>query len=145
MLAGASMFFGAALCLTSALAGYWFWAAVGAAGLTAGGLYLASPAWRNTVIVDEHGLEVASGGERRFRLNWDDIDHVVASPTHKAAFIAGPTPRTSLLLPGRGARAPYRIQHQAQLYEYIVAHVDPARISEVDRLSPNRPRAKTLP
>jgi hypothetical protein len=97
-------------------------------------LYLLSPAWRTEVIVDEAGLEVQSRGDRRFRLAWSEVVRVVAAPASASAFVDGGDPQRSLLLPGPGARAPYRIAEQQRLFDHIRAHVPPDRVTEVDRL-----------
>jgi hypothetical protein len=96
--------------------------------------YLLSPAWRNEVVVDEAGLEVRSRGDRRFRLAWSEVVRVVAAPASASAFVDGGDPQRSLLLPGPGARAPYRIAHQDRLFDQIRARVPPDRVTEVDKL-----------
>jgi hypothetical protein len=101
-------------------------------------LYLLSPAWRNEVVVDDAGLEVRSRGDRRFRLAWSEVVRVVAAPASSSAFVDGGDPQRSLLLPGPGARAPYRIADQHRLFDHIRARVPPDRVTEVDRLSRHR-------
>ena len=103
--------------------------------------YLFSPAWRTEVVVDDGGLEVQRRGDRRFRLAWSEVVRVVASPASASAFVDGGAPERSLLLPGPGARAPYRIADQRELYDQIRAHVAPERVSEVERLRRDGSRA----
>jgi hypothetical protein len=114
--------------------------AIGLGGLVAvlALFYLLSPAWRTEVIVDEAGLEVQSRGDRRFRVAWSEVVRVVAAPASASAFVDGGDPQRSLLLPGPGARAPYRIVDQQRLFEHIRAHVSPDRVTEVDRLGRHR-------
>lgn len=97
-------------------------------------LYLRSPAWRTEVLVDAEALEVQSRGSRRFRLAWTDVVRVVAAPKTATAFVDGGAPERSLLLPGPGARAPYRIADQPRLFDLIRARVPADRVTEVDRL-----------
>jgi len=108
---------------------------LGAVGLVLAVLYLVSPAWRTEVVVDDDGLEVLNRGDRRFRLAWTDIVRVVAAPASATAFVDGGEPARSLLLPGPGARAPYRIAGQRELFDQIRARVPRERVTEVDRLN----------
>ncbi|HKE13935.1 MAG TPA: hypothetical protein VKB80_03645 [Kofleriaceae bacterium] len=108
--------------------------AAGAVVALLAAFYLLSPAWRTEVVVDDGGLEVQSRGDRRFRLAWSEVVRVVAAPASASAFVDGGAPERSLLLPGPGARAPYRIDGQRELYQHIRAHVAPERVSEVERL-----------
>ena len=126
---------GAGLLASSLFSGGAMSVGLGATGLAFALLYFLSPAWRNQVVVDERGLEVLSGrGERRFQLAWSEIVRVVAAPASASAFVDGGAPERSLLLPGPGARAPYRIADQRMLYDHILAHVPADRVTEVDRL-----------
>lgn len=104
---------------------------LGMGGAALGGLYLGSPAWRLEVLVDDDGLEVRAGGARRFRLRWDEVAAVTASPSTTTCFVDGGAPERSLLVPGDGAPAPYAIEDAPGLYRAIVAHVPPDRIREV--------------
>jgi hypothetical protein len=103
----------------------------GAAGITLSGLYALSPAWRIVVAVDEDALEVLASGQRRFRLRWDEIERVVASPSTKTCFVDGGSPARSLLLPGPGAQAPYTIEDRGALYDTILARAPKGAIEEV--------------
>lgn len=103
----------------------------GAAGLVLGLLYLASPAWRLTVIVDDDALEVMRGNARRFRLPWPEVKRVVASAETRTCFVDGGGPERSLLVPGPGASAPYDIQDKAALYQAIVERAPGERIEWV--------------
>lgn len=103
----------------------------GVTGVGLGTLYLASPAWRLLVAVDDDGLEVRSGDRRRFRLAWTDIVAVVASPSTHTCFVDGGAPERSLLVPGDGAPASYDLEDKVALYEAIVGHVAADRIREV--------------
>ena len=129
-----SILLGAGLLVSSLLAGGGSAAWVGGAGLVLGVLYLASPVWRTEVVLDEEALEVLSRGDRRFRLPWSEVVKLTVAPRNATAFVDGGAPERSLLLPGRGARAPYRIGHQARLLELLRAHVAADRQVEVDRL-----------
>lgn len=106
----------------------------GGLGMLLGGLYLRSPAWRIAVHVDDDSIEVTAGGARRFLLAWGDIQEVVASPSTRTCFVDGGEPDRSLLVPGDGAPAPYDIEDKASLYDFIVAHVVPDRVREVEIL-----------
>jgi len=106
----------------------------GATGVLLGVLYLASPAWRLVVQVDDDGLEVRAGARRRFRLAWAEIVAVGASPTTHTCFVDGGAPERSLLVPGDGAPAAYDLEDKATLYAAIVAHVTADRIREVELL-----------
>lgn len=105
----------------------------GAAAVLAAG-YLRSPAWRFVVVLDDDGLEVASRAGTRFRVPWDRVVRVVASPTTSSCFVDGGHPARSLLVPGVGAPAPYDLEDRAALVAAIVARVPSDRISLVDRL-----------
>jgi hypothetical protein len=129
-----SIVLGAGLLVSSLLAGGGTPALVGGAGLLLGILYLASPVWRTEVRVDDDGLEVLRRGELRLRLPWDEVVKLTFSPARATAFVDGGSPGRSLLLPGRGARAPYRLENQARLLELVRARVAPDRQVEVDRL-----------
>ena len=107
---------------------------MGMGGAALGGLYLGSPAWRVEVLVDDDALEVRSGGDRRFRLAWSEVQGVTASPSTQTCFVDGGAPERSLLVPGDGAPAPYAIEDAPGLYRAIVAHVPRERVREVDVL-----------
>jgi hypothetical protein len=108
--------------------------AAGALGIALGAAYLASPTWRIAVTVDADGLAVGSPGRLRFRLAWRDIVRVVASPSTRTCFVDGGAPERSLLVPGDGAPAPYDIADRATLYDLILAHVSPDRVTRVESL-----------
>ena len=108
--------------------------ATGAFGILLGTFYLRSPTWRLAVVVDDAGLEVTG----RFRLAWKNVVRVVASPTTHTCFVDGGAPEKSLLVPGVGAPAPYSIEDREALYAEIVAHVDPAKVTEVESLETAR-------
>lgn len=125
---------GAGLVVSGAVAGSWGWAAAGLLPLALALLYLVSPVWRTEVLVDDDALEVLVRGARRFRLLWSEVARVVASPSTRTAFVDGGSPARSLLLPGRGARAPYRIERQGELLDAVLARVPPERVTRVERL-----------
>ncbi len=104
----------------------------GTAGVVLGLLYLLSPAWRLVVTVDNEALQVTRGSHVRFRLPWDEVVQVVASPDTKTCFVNGGTPGRSFLVPGLGATASYDIEDKDVLYAMIMEHVAPARIEWVD-------------
>jgi len=104
--------------------------ATGAIGIALGAAYLGSPTWRLEVVVDDEALEV----KKRFRLPWKDVVRVVASPSTHTCFVDGGAPAKSLLVPGVGAPAPYSIIDREGLYAEILAHVDPAKVTEVATL-----------
>ena len=135
----AACVFGAGLSVGGLVDDRWSWAVLGLLAVILGLLYLVSPAWRTEVVVDGDALEVHSRGDRRFRLPWGDVTRLVVSRASGTAFVDGGTPDRSLLLPGRGARAPYRIEAQADLLERILARVAPDRVVEVERLDRYRP------
>jgi hypothetical protein len=113
------------------------------AGVVLGGLYLASPAWRIEVLTDGDGIEVLSSGDRRFRLRWDEVPRVIASPSTRTCFLDGGDPERSLVVPGPGAHAPYDIAGKERLYAIIVERVPAERIEQVDLLETAAPRIKS--
>ena len=108
--------------------------ATGALGIALGAAYLASPTWRIRVTVDDAGLTVASPKRQRFRLAWQDVVRVVASPSTSTCFVDGGTPEHSLLVPGDGAPAPYDIADRKALVEAILAHVPADKVQTVASL-----------
>ncbi|MBK9031747.1 MAG: hypothetical protein IPL61_10550 [Myxococcales bacterium] len=112
---------------------------LGAVVVALGLAYLASPAWRLVVTIDDDGLEVGTPGRRRFRLAWDEIVRVVASPTTTTCFVDGGAPERSLLVPGDGAPASYDVEDKAALFAAIVARVPADRIQTVARLDATAP------
>lgn len=130
---------GAGLSLSGVIDGRWSWALLGLVALVLGLLYLVSPAWRTEVLIDGDALEVQNRGERRFRLPWSEVTRVVVARASKTAFVDGGAPDRSLLVPGRGARAPYRIERQGELLDRILARVAADRVVEVERLDRYRP------
>jgi hypothetical protein len=103
-------------------------------GIGLGGAYVLSPAWRLVVITDDSGLEVRAGDTPRFRLAWDDVVRVVASPSTQTCFVDGGSPERNLLVPGDGAPAPYDLEDRAELYATILAHVPASKVQEVATL-----------
>lgn len=93
-------------------------------------LYLASPAWRLQVDVDDDALVVRRGDEIRLRLPWSEVARVVASPATHTCFVDGGDPKRSLLVPGPGAAAPYRIERREELYAFILAHVPADKVRD---------------
>ncbi len=114
----------------------------GGAGVVLGGLYLMSPAWRLRVVADDHGLEVGTEREQRFRIDWREVCRVIASPSTKTCFIDTGRFETSFIVPGPGARAPYAIADRAALYEIVMAHAAAEVIVEVDLLERHAALAK---
>ena len=108
---------------------------LGGFGVVMAALYMVSPVWRTEVRTDETGIEVVARGERRFRIRWADVVRVVAAPRSKSAFLDGGEPGRSLLLPGPGARAPYRIENQPALFQELMDRTPTGRVIEVERLS----------
>jgi hypothetical protein len=106
----------------------------GALGIVLGVAYLASPTWRITVTVDDSGLTVGSPKRQRFRLAWDDIVKVIASPTTSTCFVDGGAPERSLLVPGDGAPAPYDITDRKALVDAILARVPADKVQTVASL-----------
>jgi hypothetical protein len=124
-----------ALAAAAGLAGQgWFTGLAGALGLALGVAYLASPAWRLTVVVDDDGLEVVAGERPRFRLRWDEVVELVDAPASRTCFVDGGAPERSLLVPGDGAPAPYDLEHRDALYAELVARVPAARRRQVESL-----------
>ena len=116
----------------------------GGAGVVLGLLYLLSPAWRLTVMVDEGGLAVVRGSKLRFRLPWTEVVRVVASASTKTCFVDGGSPERSLLVPGPGASAAYDIEDKVALYEVIIECVPLVRIEWVDLLETGRPDLEAI-
>lgn len=108
--------------------------AAGALGIACGIAYLASPAWKLSIVADDDGLEVRDHKGPRFRLAWSEIKRVVASPSTKTCFVDGGSPERSILVPGVGAPAPYAIEHREALFDTILARVAADRIERVETL-----------
>ena len=106
----------------------------GLAGVALALLYFRSPAWRLTVVVDAEALTVRRDEDVRFRLPWADVREVVASPSTRTCYVDGGAVSRSLLVPGPGAPAPYKIERRAELYAAIVARAPADRIREVATL-----------
>ena len=106
----------------------------GALGVALGAAYLASPAWRIAVTVDDDGLSVGSPRRLRFRLRWSDVVRVVASPDTATCFVDGGAPERNLLVPGDGAPAPYDIADRKALFDAILAHVPADKVQTVASL-----------
>ncbi len=102
--------------------------AAGALGPVLALLYMGSPAWKLVVEVDDETLTVRRGGDVRFRMPWSEVAKVIAMPAHKTCFVDGGTSERSLLVPGPGVPAPYRIEGKDALYDFIVAHVAAEKI-----------------
>ena len=118
----------------------------GALGIALGAAYLASPTWRIAVTIDADGFTVGSPRRQRFRLTWNDVVRVVASPSTSTCFVDGGKPERSLLVPGDGAPAPYDIADRKALVEAILAHVAADKIRTVDSLDQaNAPDAPAAP
>ncbi len=139
--AAAACLLGVGLAAGGVIDGRWSWALLGLFAVLLGILYLLSPAWRTEVLVDDDGLEVQNRGARRFRLPWSDVTRVVVARARGSAFVDGGAADKSLLLPGRGARAPYKIERQRDLLDRILARVEPERIVDVERLDQLQPPA----
>jgi hypothetical protein len=119
---------------------------LGAAGILLGGLYLLSPAWRMVIVVDDGGLELLTArGDRRFRLPWSEVARVIASPATRTCFVDGGDPARSLIVPGRGAPAPYAVDRAAALYDAILAQVPRDRVQEVELVSTSGPGGPAPP
>jgi hypothetical protein len=106
----------------------------GALGVALGAAYLASPAGRIAVTVDDNGLSVGSPRRLRFHLAWRDVVRVVASPDTATCFVDGGAPERNLLVPGDGAPAPYDIADRKALFEVILAHVPADKVRTVASL-----------
>jgi hypothetical protein len=94
--------------------------------------YLRSPAWRLVVEVGDEAFEVKGSATIRFRLPWSEVKEVVYSSKYPTAFVDGGAPERSLLIPGPGAPAPYRIERAEALVAYVRAHVPADRQRLVD-------------
>jgi len=108
--------------------------ATGAAGMVLGAAYLLSPTWRLEVVVGDDALEVKSKSATKLHLAWGDVKRVVMSTTVPAMFVDGGAPAQSLLVPDDGAPAPYDIDDKPGLCAAILTHVDPAKVTKVERL-----------
>jgi hypothetical protein len=106
----------------------------GAIGIALGSAYLASPAWRLEVVVDDEALEVRSPKGSKLRIPWGTVVRVVASPSTKTCFVDGGAPEVSLLVPGDGAPAPYDLENKRALYDLVLAHVAVDKVTTVDSL-----------
>jgi hypothetical protein len=112
--------------------------ASGVVGVALGAAYLMSPMWKLEVVIDDTGLEVRSPKASKFKVAWPDIVRVVASPKTHTCFVDGGAPERSFVVPGVGAPAPYDLADKHALYDAIVAHVDPAKVSTVETLEAAR-------
>jgi hypothetical protein len=104
-------------------------------GLGLGGAYLGSPTWRMAVVVDDDALTVTAGAKVRFTLPWSEIKRVVASPSTQTCFVDGGDAARSIVIPGDGAPAPYRIDDRQELYRTILSKVSADKIETVALLS----------
>jgi len=92
------------------------------------------------IVVDDGGLEVLSGrGDRRFRLPWDEVVRVIASPSTHTCFVDAGEPARRLMVPGRGAPAPYAVDGRDRLYDAILARVAADKIETVELVGAARP------
>ena len=112
--------------------------ACGVVGPLLGVLYLAAPAWRFRVVVDDDALSVQHGDELRFRVPWSEVKRCVHAPSSKTLHLDGGGAARSFLLPGPGAPGPYRIDERERLYDLIVARVPADRLEEVASLETAR-------
>lgn len=117
--------------------------AAGVLGIAAGLAYLASPAWRLEVVVDDEQLAVVGRGGTRFAVPWSEVQQVFAAPDHHTCFVDGGGPERSLLVPGVGAPAPYDLRDRARLYDAILAHVPADRVLFVGSLEELTSRTKS--
>jgi hypothetical protein len=141
-----SIAIGSAVAVLSGIAGFVMLPLVsGLVGVAAGAAYLGSPTWRLVVTVDDDGLEVGSSSRQRFRLAWNEIVRVVASPSTKSCFVDGGSPATSLLVPGVGAPAPYDLDDRAALFDQILAHVPAEKVQLVETLEQAAAEARARP
>jgi hypothetical protein len=115
--------------------------ATGAAGIALGAGYLMSPTWKLAIVVDDDGLELRSPRARRFRIRWQDVVRVVASPTTNTCYVDGGSGEQSFIVPGDGAPAPYDIDDKPALYAAILEHVAPDKVKTVDTLEAARREA----
>ena len=104
---------------------------IGAVGVVLGFTYLRSSTWRLQVELDDEHITVPG----RFELAWTDVVRVLASPTTQTCFVDGGSPARSLLVPGDGAPAPYKIKNSEKLYAAIRAHVAKEKIRDLENLS----------
>lgn len=108
--------------------------ATGVAGVALGATYLASPAWKLEVVVDDDALVVRSPKGEKFRLPWSEVVRVVASKRDKTCFLDGGAPDKSLIVPGDGLPAPYDIEDKAALFDAILAHVPADKVQARDEV-----------
>jgi hypothetical protein len=95
--------------------------------------YLRSPAWKLVVTVDDEAIAVQGGHDKvRFRLPWAEVKEVVYSSKYPTAFIDGGEAERSLLVPGPGAPAPYRIERSEELVRLVRAKVPADKQRVVD-------------
>jgi hypothetical protein len=126
---------GLAVALRLAGANLIFTAGAGAFGVLLGVLYLASPAWRFCVLVDDAGIEVQDHhGDRRFRADWSALDRVIAAPATRTCLLSAGGPDRTLIVPGPGAPAPYDIEDKRTLYDLIIKHAPGHIVTEVESL-----------
>jgi hypothetical protein len=112
--------------------------ATGAIGVALGAGYLLSPSWKLEVVIDDDAIEVRSPKSSRFKLPWNEVVKVVASPTTHTCFVDGGTPQRSLIVPGDGAPAPYDIEDKQALYDEILRRVTPDKVQTVETLAAAR-------
>ena len=117
----------------------------GLVGIGIGAGYLVSPAWKLEVIVDDEALEVATPKRSRFRLPWQDVVKVTASPTTHTCFVDGGSAEKSLLVPGDGAPAPYDIVDRPKLFAAILEHVPADKVETVETLEQAKRAAAAKP
>jgi hypothetical protein len=94
--------------------------------------YLRSGVWKIEVAVDDQGMTVRKGSQVRFQLPWSEVKEVVYSEHYPTLFIDGGTPERSLLVPGPGVPAQYRIERNEELCTFVRAHVPREKQRAVD-------------
>ena len=62
----------------------------------------------------------------RMRLDWNDVQEVIADEEERAALVRGPAGKQSFLAPSPAHPAPYRID--AGLYAEILKHAPVAKV-----------------
>jgi len=106
----------------------------GVLGIALGAAYFASPTWKLEIECDPNGLRVVRGEKTRLSLPWNDVVEVVASPSTTTCFVDGGSAERSLLVPGDGAPASYRLGNRSDLYRQIMAAVSDERVRIVATL-----------
>jgi hypothetical protein len=130
-LATAAGLLGLAIAVVGFARSHWTLCGIGGFAIVLGAAYLLSPSWRIRLVTSEDALEFAKPNGTVDRIAWTDIKRLLIAG-NQTCLLVGTTAKTSLIVPGLGAPAPYDIENKAALFAEIVARVPVAAHIKVD-------------